>query len=181
MGLMKQLRDGNVIVEGNQMVENIGQSTPAASSAQSDVGARRTLRGHYNVPQDAMQLSASSFAREALATVDQNYQERDETLEDSNDAYFRQDNADYTRYWNEKGRQMPTGIADQLPEWEKLQSDWDNFEATTTGIRPVNSYHFQESNPYLAGDSSTTHHHMIHQGARQSVFEVKIQILISPA
>lgn len=175
MGLMKQLRDGNVIVEGNQMVENTGQSTAVASGSQSAVGARPTLQGPYVGPQHGTQMSASAFAREALA---KNSQEGEDILEDSNDAYFRQENADYTRYWNESGLETTRGLADQVPEWEKLQSDWDNFEATTTGITPVNSYHFQGSNPYLTGDSSTTRHHMVHQGVRQSVFEVSIQLLI---
>ncbi|KAF9469921.1 hypothetical protein BDZ94DRAFT_1317018 [Collybia nuda] len=178
MGLMKQLRDGRVIVEGNQMVENIGQSTSTTTQLETGAGSplARSRNVHYDVTQPS---TAPVFVRGTLANVNPIYQEGDEEgviLRDDNDAYFRQDNADYTRYWNESTRQIPTGTTAQLPEWEKLQSDWDNFEATSIGIKPVHTYHFQENNPYLVGDSSTTQHHLIHQGARRSMFEVSIPI-----
>jgi hypothetical protein len=53
-------------------------------------------------------------------------------------------------------------------EWGRLQADWDNFEATTTGIVPVGSvqyevqtasspYAFQKNNPYTRPNEDVTH------------------------
>ncbi|KAI5476437.1 peroxisomal biogenesis factor 5 [Pseudohyphozyma bogoriensis] len=90
-------------------------------------------------------------------------------------------------YWDEDfdasmivgghGRQSPTGkvreLSAQQKEWETLQADWDNFEATATGIKPVsetagaastsaqtiNGYTFSQNNPYY---EETTRTHSMH-------------------
>ncbi|KAJ3481810.1 hypothetical protein NLJ89_g12181 [Agrocybe chaxingu] len=74
----------------------------------------------------------------------------------------------------------PRAVADaETMFWDKLQSDWDNFEATATGVAPASRYQFQANNPYLLGDSSrTTQHHLMHTGGqgRQSVMEVSHRV-----
>ncbi|KAJ1020781.1 hypothetical protein NDA16_004171 [Ustilago loliicola] len=76
------------------------------------------------------------------------------------------------RWEGNKGR----GYMDaQTAEWDKLQQDWDNFEVTSAGIRPVTlpqrsatttqmqpapAYRFLSDNPYIA----STRHHASHSG-----------------
>jgi peroxin-5 len=72
------------------------------------------------------------------------------------------------------GIQNMSGL-EQIAEWERLQRDWDNFEASATGIRPVSSYEFQANNPYLgrAEEAGMTRNHLMHQGAVQSLSQVR--------
>lgn len=81
------------------------------------------------------------------------------------------------RWEGTKGRGRPGA---QAAEWDKLQADWDAFEAGPMGLRAsshsreqeqqqrpftaarVPSYQFQEKNPYLAHSSSTTRTHSLH-------------------
>ena len=43
-------------------------------------------------------------------------------------------------------------------EWDALQREWDRFEATAVGMKPVarsaEDYVFQTDNPYLVGERS---------------------------
>ncbi|SJX62154.1 related to peroxisomal targeting signal receptor [Sporisorium reilianum f. sp. reilianum] len=80
------------------------------------------------------------------------------------------------RWEGTKGRGYPSA---QTAEWDKLQSDWDNFEVTSAGIRPATvpqqaaasasvvtamqpapAYRFLSDNPYIA----STRHHAAHAG-----------------
>lgn len=176
LGLMKQLRDGQMVVEGNQMVESDGRT-----SSKVDVkGKGRAINHVLHSPldtQDSGHGPQSSFL-------------------DANDSYFQQENADYIRYWNDLQvqPQRPTeetlswdGLQDDFEatatgqnateetlSWDSLQDDWDNFEATAIGIKAINrNYQFQENNPYLTGDSTATRQHLVHTYGRQSVFEVR--------
>lgn len=152
LGLMKQLRDGQMVVEGNQMVESDGRT-----SSKVDVkGKGRAI--------DHMPLST-------LDTQDSEHGPQSSFL-DANDSYFQQENADFIRYWNELQVQPQSSTAEVLT-WDRLQADWDNFEATATGIKAITHYQFQENNPYLLGDSTATRQHLLHTNGRQSMFEVR--------
>ncbi|KAF8210544.1 hypothetical protein K438DRAFT_1904013 [Mycena galopus ATCC 62051] len=130
-GLMRGLRDREVVVEGNEVVPNTGQQA----------GCQRKGRAMDPVPIGGMLESdrprklvsfAADVARERLGELRQ--EDRQQTPEeqmlgeDPNDAYFRQENADTNAQSN---------------EWGHLQADWDAFEATSTGIHPVVQYEFQ--------------------------------------
>jgi peroxin-5 len=160
LGLMRQLRDGEVIVEGNQMVESDGTRTSTAANL--DVKGKG--RAVDPVPSTLM-----------MGRVVHQQQEGKLEQEDANDAYFREENEEYARYWDRSDRarfEAPaTTMSEDKAGWDRLQEDWDRFEATTTGIKQVNNYQFQTSNPYLLGESSRTRQHDMHTG-RQSVFEV---------
>ncbi|KAF8628859.1 hypothetical protein AX15_003652 [Amanita polypyramis BW_CC] len=126
MGLMKQLRDGKITVDGNQMVETNGIPV-----SQVDIKGKGRA-----VDNDGVQESIS-------------------LQDDPNDTYFRQENEYYTQYWAKRDAQTALNTTSGFKaEWDNLQADWDRFEATTTGIKEVDLYQFQPNNPYLLGDSS---------------------------
>jgi peroxin-5 len=176
MGLMRQLRDGKVIVEGNQVVENHEWST-ANDTTQVDVkGKGRATEIFHN---DGRSTGFPSISRtgvgdfESSAAPQENPAEEHSFVEDANDAYFRQENTEYTRYWTIDANTPGAHTTNlDVASWDKLQNDWDNFEATASGIRPVESYQFQDNNPYLIGDSSKTYHHAMHN--HQSIVEVRL-------
>ncbi|KAF5380491.1 hypothetical protein D9615_004572 [Tricholomella constricta] len=167
MGLMRKLRDRDVVVEGNQVVPNEGQ--------QATVDVKGKGRASDSIPWRASQMSSNlpqvggpptNFAEHARQELAQS---GGSVEEDLNDAYFRQENAEYQQYWNDA--QATRSSQSQKPNaevtsWEHLQNDWDQFEATTTGIKHVDNYQFQDHNPYhnpyLVGDSSTTRQHLMH-------------------
>ena len=96
--------------------------------------------------------------------------------EDMNQADQQTEEDFVGRAWQgRQGRGVPGA---QTAEWDKLQSDWDNFEVTSAGIRPVNtintrhrtapqsalnapSYRFLSDNPYIA----SSRHHAAHSGS----------------
>lgn len=180
MGLMKELRDGKVIVEGNQMVENHGQSTANDTTSQVDVkGKGRATEFVFEKRstrfRSLSQTGFRDFVPSESSTIPQtnSSDEQLELIEDANDAYFRQENAEYIHYWNDVDAttsKVHTTNSD-VASWDRLQNDWDKFEATASGIRPADNYQFQDNNPYLIGDSSRTRHHEMH--SHQSIVEVR--------
>ncbi|KAF8973114.1 hypothetical protein BDZ97DRAFT_1779464 [Flammula alnicola] len=171
MGLMKQLRDGEVIVDGNTMVQSDGRTSAQVDvkgkgRANLDSAPRTGMFNGIRGPLNVMPLTQ----QEAVS------QEAQKVEEDPNDAYFRQENNDYVRYWSDSQvNQGPMNTAETL-SWDKLQSDWDQFEATSSGIKAITHYQFQPNNPYLLGDSSRTNHHLTHSQGRQTALENVLEL-----
>lgn len=187
LGLMKQLRDGEVVVDGNQMVENNGQTSQVDLKGKGRATEPTVLNsGSAHAP---ISNFAGSAVRDlaALAEAQRQTDDKQDSGEDVNDAYFRQENAEFTHYWNTL--HQPTTNADIGPTaetlaWDKLQNDWDHFEATSSGIKPISKYHFQSNNPYLLGDSSRTRHHLMHaetQSVLESVLELEAAVQRDPS
>ncbi|KAJ6594088.1 hypothetical protein B0H19DRAFT_919224 [Mycena capillaripes] len=184
LGLMRGLRDREIVVEGNEMVQNTGQASASgwASDFQADVKGKG--RAVENIPlRSAIDGKSVSFASAArMHLVEQNQQpvqEEGMLDEDPNDAYFRQENAEYQHFWEEANAPpQAQASTSQLrnAEWDRLQADWDSFEATSIGIQPVDRYIFQKNNPYVSDrPSSTTRHHLSHQG-RQPLLDSVLEL-----
>ncbi|KAF5317247.1 hypothetical protein D9611_003865 [Ephemerocybe angulata] len=189
LGLMKQLRDGEVIVDGNKVVESDGTRT--FTSTHVDVkGKGRAIDPMGGIsgpgPQWASDFATQGLAQSSTQQGQQQKQSGETTTEDPLDAYFRQENAEYTKYWSEAGRQRERERAlEQAAQgyrtteeatWDTLQGDWDRFEATASGIKPVSQYAFQTNNPYMLGESSRTRNHMLHLGERQAMLENVLEL-----
>lgn len=161
MGLMKQFRDREVVVDGNKIVENDGRTrnVDAKGKARAVVQVpRSSLPGVVPVFSSTMQQEGNTVAlRQQSSDLDL----RTEEQEDPNVAYFQRENEDFINYWNATPVPPATESKDAR-FWDKLQGDWDEFEAAA-GIKPVEVYQFQPNNPYLLGDSSRTRHHLKHQ------------------
>jgi hypothetical protein len=161
LGLMKQLRDRTAMVQGNDIVSappdlQLGQGHTVSSV--DPKGKGKAIPSFVAVTQGAgaSQLQApSSPLRMAEQDLKQDLNIGPE--EDANDAYFRQDNEDYANYWNAHHKSVPPTIVAPSPEWQQLQRDWEKFEATSTGVRPLSGYQFQPGNPYLLGERSANH------------------------
>ncbi|KAF9529189.1 hypothetical protein CPB83DRAFT_869092 [Crepidotus variabilis] len=177
MGLMKQLRDGEVIVDGDQIVENEGRTSEQAADLK---GKGRALN-----PSGPL-INGQQFQTPPFLSVGQTNQtatQKDisDTIVDANDAYFRQENEDYIRYFNETRAAQAAGVhaTAETSSWDQLQADWDNFEATANGIKAATAYRFQPNNPYLLGDSSRTRNHLLHAeglSALESVLELEAAV-----
>ncbi|KAL9711601.1 hypothetical protein Ac2012v2_004672 [Leucoagaricus gongylophorus] len=172
MSLMKQFRDGEVVVSGNQVVQN---DSTTKNSSQLDKGKGR-VPGNLSPAEGANRpvMDLPMFRVQHQRDLSQ-MKEEDLEKEDANDAYFRQENAEYTNFWQEVEQLSPAQtLSLSSPEWrwDALQEDWDRFEATSSGIKQVDNYQFQDSNPYLLGDSSRTRHHAMHTGMSPSLESV---------
>ena len=190
LGLMRQLRDREMVVEGNQMVKNT-ESTSWASDFQASADVKGKGRAVEPILGRNLQTTGASWASVTREALNAQTEEARAVSEDPVDAYFRQDNEDYIKYWQEQGR--PPTLADsvkgttsfganQTAEWDKLQQDWDAFEATSTGIKAVSNYQFQPNNPYVLGEASRTRHHAIHSlGSMHEASEYPSFCAIQPA
>ncbi|KAJ3853752.1 hypothetical protein EV368DRAFT_38320 [Lentinula lateritia] len=169
MNLMTQLRDQKVVVRGNEMVESDGLDTVGQDS-RVDVkgkGKGKASDSPFIPYAGLVSTLGQTIGNNATTEGVSPYNERIGIQEDENDAYFRQENEDYTRYWNgmdPRKSQVQTVKVDL--NWDQLQTDWDKFEASTKGITPVISYQFQKNNPYLRGDSLRMRHHSMHSDDR---------------
>ncbi|KAJ6499061.1 hypothetical protein C8R45DRAFT_864346 [Mycena sanguinolenta] len=186
LGLMRGLRDREVVVEGNEVVENTGQQ-----AAQADVkGKGRAVHGGVLGNGITGVPGLNSFVDEMLTNEryakfheERQRQRQGESVveEDPNDEYFRQENAEYQHYWNYQARASTSQAQlnttnPQSNEWGHLQADWDAFEATSAGIKPVEVYEFQRNNPYLSDTPSlTTRHHLAH-GGRQPMLDSVLEL-----
>ncbi|RPD59867.1 TPR-like protein [Lentinus tigrinus ALCF2SS1-6] len=184
MGLMRQLRDGEVTVEGNDMV----QRSEASGGVQSHADAKGKGRA-VDVPPPAvtrMQLptlqrpvTATPAASTSLATEQTSDEVGEARQEDPNDAYFRQENEDYIRMQKDivSGRATPQShFSSQQAEWDNLQRDWEAFEASSHGLQPLSNYQFQVNNPYLNGEASRTRHHTAHAGMNEALYESVLEM-----
>ncbi|PCH43796.1 TPR-like protein [Wolfiporia cocos MD-104 SS10] len=193
MSLMRQLRDGEVVVDGDKMVPNDPQSGISASSDLRDgIDTKGKGRADY-VTNATNQASLRSFnyvpvsylspeqtqAREADAA--QGYGES------PIDAYLREENERYIEVTRqaqpERGSSKRDSWMDmygpdtQDADWGRLQRDWNAFEATATGIRPLAHYQFQAHNPYVLGEASRTRHHALHAAdAQHALFENVLEL-----
>lgn len=183
MGLMKQLRDREVVVEGDQIVDNdrTSEITADAKGKQRAVDPSSSFasstRAHLlNAEQREDELVNGLFTDFLASGMPQGHkafraqQQGLDTVQSEDDAYWQKENADYVQYWNDARTARPVGQQGD-PTWDKLQADWDRFEATTAGVKPVTTYHFQQNNPYLLGESSKTRNHLLHDD-RQAFLEV---------
>ncbi len=148
MGLMKQFRDREVVVDGNKIVENDGRT--------SNVGAKGKARAVVQVPRSSLPgvvpILSSTMQQEGnkvpLGQQSSNQELRTEEQEDPNVAYFQRENEDFVKYWN--ATPVPTATESKDARlWDKLQEDWDEFEAAA-GIKPVEVYQFQPNNPFAS-------------------------------
>ncbi|KII92743.1 hypothetical protein PLICRDRAFT_172796 [Plicaturopsis crispa FD-325 SS-3] len=184
MGLMKQLRDRMIIVDGNQMVENDGSTTSSAPlgtwtrEVRTDVkgkGKARQMDTPGTSTEPMLMMRMPGFEPGAISNAGQFAPAQ---AEDETDVYFRQENEEFTRYWNAHStpaQQRPSASADSAA-WDRMQQDWDHFEATASGIKAVDSYQFQAANPYLIGNSSRTRHHMMHLNSPQTFYENVLEL-----
>ncbi|EGN99677.1 hypothetical protein SERLA73DRAFT_167583 [Serpula lacrymans var. lacrymans S7.3] len=169
MGFMRQLRDGEVVVEGNAVVE---RDAAQASSVGVDVkGKGRAMDPILNPTQTTGLLGPrpnENIAAEATGV----------RQEDPNESYFRQENEEFARYWqaHHTGPLPVSGSMSETQSWHEMQQNWDSFEATATGIKPVANYQFQPHNPYVLGDSSRTHNHAVHLGQSQTFYESVLEL-----
>jgi len=198
MGLMKQLRDGEVVVEGDKMVEKgFGVSGARwANDFQMDVKGKGR---EVDMPTQDVNLSPStdqldarrayrsfirgfSPTRAEVRSLAANPSIEETTVhreEDPNDAYFQQENAEYIQYWNAhhtEPTEHATVTKSQSADWDRMQQQWDQFEANSTGIKHVEVYQFQDNNPYLLGDRSRTRQHMAHLNGPQSFYESVLEL-----
>ncbi|CAE6430679.1 unnamed protein product [Rhizoctonia solani] len=161
MGLMRQLRDGEVVVQDGEMVP-ASEARPAEPALDKGKGKAVEGGGTWST-----EYSTPSLQRRKSVHFEPSSDQAQRTEED--DAF---DNADvfYDIYNREH---QAASLADpQKDEWAQLQADWDSFEATASGIKPVQprTYQFQKNNPYL-GETRTHAMHRHGAGLQQSVLE----------
>ncbi|TBU33842.1 TPR-like protein [Dichomitus squalens] len=188
MGLMRQLRDGEVIVEGNEMVER--SESAAGDQLTTDVKGKGRAADILGPGINGMQLPTPQrrvvgTPAEGMATTGEQSSDEAGTLrtEDPNDAYFRQENEEYMAMHAglANAGQIPSSgfqpqFQHQQAEWDNLQRDWETFEATAHGLRPLSGYEFQVNNPYLSGETSRTRHHTAHAGMPQTLYDSVLEM-----
>ncbi|KAG2153762.1 uncharacterized protein EDB93DRAFT_213618 [Suillus bovinus] len=178
MSLMRQFRDGEVIVEEDKIVPS-ESSTAARVDVKGkgravDIPVREVqepVRVH-SVPASSVQGYQGSFE------LSEAYIRQRDNNNSANDAYFQQENEEFSEYWNAHytGPVPHTISAGEHGSWHELQRDWDAFEATSTGIKALANYQFQENNPYLLGDSSRTYHHGMHVSDVQRAYDSVLKL-----
>ncbi|KAG7098755.1 hypothetical protein E1B28_000664 [Marasmius oreades] len=142
LNLMTQLRDRKVVVEGNQLVDNNGTSSVTPVDVK---GKGKAVEPQFYGNNEMELLGDHGMYGPLPGQQRQQYSNQEE----DNDTYFRQENAEYTRFWNEVNATQGIPSSGMQYSWDKLQYDWDRFEATEHGIRPIAHYQFQQNNPYL--------------------------------
>jgi peroxin-5 len=177
MSLMRQFRDGEVVVEDDKIV-------PSESSTATRVDVKGKGRA-VDIP--VREVHQPGEIHSGFASSIQGYQGSIELNEayrhqrqDADDIYFRRENEEYSEYWDAHytGPVPNTVSAGDRGSWHELQEAWDALEATSTGIKPVVNYQFQVNNPYLLGDSSRTHQHEMHMSQAQRLYEVSRKIVL---
>lgn len=183
MGLMLQLRDGDVVLDQNGFVASESTSTTVRinhlpPSTSLDVKGKGKARD--------IDLSGTTLTAGGITTPSSSTQEREQ---DVNEAYFRQENDDYKAWWeaHHAGPSTTAGLSNttagpsamspmlrEIGQWYEMQNAWDEFEATTTGVRPVVEYEYQKENPYLKEEAGMggTRNHTMHTGAVDRIYEV---------
>jgi peroxin-5 len=158
MGFMRQLRDKELVVDGDKLVpgseaKSVALDSTATTSQTRPTGAplqNRTTRERSGTIDD-WPMKAVHF--HPVTTVANPVEQQEEMSEE--DAYWAAENRDYKNYW-EKAAMLPSTSASLEPslqqkEWDHLQESWDSWDATAQGIKQVSTpnYPFQSNNPYV--------------------------------
>jgi len=190
MGLMLQLRDGDVVLDQNGFVASDSTSTTVPInhlplSTSIDVKGKGKAR---DINVSGTTLTAGGITSPSSSST----QEREQ---DADEAYFKQENAEYKAWWEAYHAgpsttstitELSTATAElsamsplqrkrrEIGQWYEMQNAWDEFEATTTGVRPVVEYKFQKENLYLkeGAEMGGTRNHTMHTGAVDRTYEV---------
>lgn len=177
MGLMRSLADRTSVVEGNDIVlaTSVPENTKSTSTGVKGKGKERA--DHISTFDQTTQIRPYPASvgvisgQQPLSLSHPQGQTLDATItsdviRDSIDEvyeYFRQENEDYIAYQQASSRVAVNdtpGILDdssQQFEWNKLQSEWDAWEANAVGVRKMSNYQFAAENPYLLGSSTKAH------------------------
>jgi peroxin-5 len=177
MGLMRSLADRTSVVEGNDIVS--ASSVPAnVTSTSADVKGKgkeradtigtlgQTIQVNPSFTKvgvtSGRQFSALSYTQSQTSNgtimPDVTQDSYDEVYE-----YFKQENEDYIAYQSDASKvaaENNRGVWDpssQQYEWDKLQGEWDAWEANAVGVRKMSNYQFASENPYLLGSSTRVH------------------------
>jgi peroxin-5 len=177
MSLMRQFRDGEVVVEDDKIV-------PSESSTATRVDVKGKGRA-VDIP--VREVHQPGMVHSVPASSVQGYQGSVELNEayrhqhkDANEAYFQRENEEFSEYWDAHytGPVPNTVSAGEQGSWHELQEAWDGLEATSTGIKPIVNYQFQANNPYLLGDSSKMH--QMHMSQAQRLYDVSCMTILDP-
>lgn len=176
MGLMQQLRDGEVVVdrEGFVSSELASPSTSEAATITAGMNGKGKARAV-----DILDIAPATETHSSIS-VQQG---------DAHEAYFQQENEDFRAWWEAHYTGPSTSTTEsstagtstspavlqkrkEVGQWHELQDAWEHFEATTTGVRPVVEYEFQEENPYM--EAGGTRHHAMHVGGVERMYEQNV-------
>ncbi|KAI6000707.1 hypothetical protein EDD15DRAFT_2386123 [Pisolithus albus] len=184
MSLMQQLRDGEVIVdkEGFVSSELVSPSTSEAATITPSMNGKGKARA-----MDVLDIAPATETHSSISAQQG----------DAHEAYFQQENEDFRAWWEAHYTGSSTSTAEsssaststssavlqkrkEVGQWHELQDAWEHFEATTTGVRPVVEYQFQEENPYM--EAGGTRHHAMHVGGvyEQNVLKVEAAVQHDP-
>lgn len=176
MGLMRSLADRTSVVEGNDIVFTTSVSDNSATTSAdvkgkgkeradivgafdhtSQVHPRSAQIGVFSGQQPLPSSYAQSQTSDTMIRSDVTQDSYDEVYE-----YFKQENEDYITYQQAASKVAAdnTGVWDrssQLFDWNKLQDEWDAWEANAVGVRKMSNYQFAAENPYLLGSSTRAH------------------------
>ena len=177
MGLMRSLADRTSVVEGNDIVS--AASVPASATSTGidakgkgkeradtvgDLGPTVQVNPYFSsigVTSDGQFPTLSRTQGQTsndMVTSDTTQDSHDEVYE-----YFKRENEDYVAYQlsaNSVATNNNQGVWDdssQQFEWDKLQGEWDAWEANAVGVRKMSNYQFASENPYLLGSSTRVH------------------------
>ncbi|CEH18369.1 TPR repeat-containing protein [Ceraceosorus bombacis] len=200
LGLMRKLRDRQAGIQGNEIVD---QSIDTQSAAQTDKGkGREVSTGSLGsdqtqaMPRNAQEAYAQAKAQLSQGKTGQLGMNSQRGAMRSNQGLAQQgDRTALDEMWAEEDarseaiereareRRAGRGVSGaQSAEWDKLQSDWDQWMAGPTGLenaaarahvrrsKPESAasapaYRFQADNPYVG----TTHTHASHVAAEQEL------------
>jgi len=177
MGLMRSLADRTSVVEGNDIVSTSSVSENTVSASASAKGKGKERADTIGAPGQTTQINPY-FTRVGVTsrrefpglshtqgqtsadavTSEGTHESYDEVYE-----YFKQENEDYIAYQRAASRVTADnnlGMWDdssQQHEWDKLQGEWDAWEANAVGVRKMSNYQFAAENPYFLGSSTRSH------------------------
>lgn len=158
MNLMRQLRDREVAVDGNTVVEADGQGTPYQSTSKLDKGkarafqpeplnqnqdaayeerfAQETMHG-YDIMQDVW--DDEDAVRQARERPQRQFQGDGGAITDDMDEEMVDERFDNQNIINEPSAFRQASSQVEHSDWHHLQREWDAFEATATGVRPLHT------------------------------------------
>jgi peroxin-5 len=171
MGFMRQIRDKEMVVDGDKIVAS-SEATVTASAAAPATRTASSILGvgsnaipvprERSMTMDGWPMKSVHF--DPVTTMDEPMVEASQR-ENEEDAYWKAENRDYREYWEKAASlsstpDLPSRLTATLQqrEWGALQESWDAWEATETGVKRVAAanYPFQTNNPYVFDSRSGT-------------------------
>nr|CAG8612372.1 12939_t:CDS:2 [Entrophospora candida] len=175
MNFMKKLRDHEVSIEGNKVVEQNLSPSNAEWAADFDSNNKNNWANEFSTTTQ-QNKGKNKWTEEFIAQGNNTH--ANNWARDF--AANMEEDIDFAAKWSEEFEKSFGKKNYKDKSWDELQDDWDKYTPSSMGYKPTPSqfeeYHFQSANPTLSRSTNTSSQLKL----RESISALEAEVQLDP-